>query len=201
MNLVKPFLFAVLLTLAAFTCITYVACKDACKGVACLNGGSCQDGKCVCPSGYTGANCEKTLCTGIDCKNGGTCKDGKCQCPAGYEGSLCETAMAEKFYGTWTGTIKYQDGSSFSATYVIAKGTSYLDVSIKETVVVGVPSTITLVGTVSDTKTLNMAKQAVSSTVMVEGKITIDGNKITVDKTVTDALNGTSTTQSVCTKQ
>ena len=31
----------------------------------CLNGGSCWDGVCVCPSGYTGTNCE----TKISCES------------------------------------------------------------------------------------------------------------------------------------
>ncbi|MCF8278426.1 MAG: calcium-binding EGF-like domain-containing protein [Flavobacteriales bacterium] len=31
--------------------------RDACKDVTCLNGGTCQDGDCVCTAGYEGPNC------------------------------------------------------------------------------------------------------------------------------------------------
>lgn len=32
--------------------------KDPCKGLDCLNGGTCDNGKCLCPEGYEGENCE-----------------------------------------------------------------------------------------------------------------------------------------------
>ncbi len=31
---------------------------DPCEGVTCQNGGACLEGKCQCPTGFTGANCE-----------------------------------------------------------------------------------------------------------------------------------------------
>lgn len=37
------------------------ACKkdeDPCKDVTCQNGGTCDEGECICPTGYEGTNCE-----------------------------------------------------------------------------------------------------------------------------------------------
>ena len=48
-----------LLVLAAFSSITYFACtKDKCNDVACLNGGACDEGTCVCATGYEGNRCQ-----------------------------------------------------------------------------------------------------------------------------------------------
>lgn len=50
---------ATLLTIGAFTTITYTACnKDECKDVVCQNGGTCAGGNCSCPSGYEGDRCQ-----------------------------------------------------------------------------------------------------------------------------------------------
>ena len=48
-----------LLTIGAFSAITYTSCnKDECKDVVCKNGGTCVAGVCSCPTGYEGTNCE-----------------------------------------------------------------------------------------------------------------------------------------------
>ncbi len=48
-----------LLTVASFCAIVYSSCtKDACKGVTCLNGGTCSGGTCTCPTGFIGTNCQ-----------------------------------------------------------------------------------------------------------------------------------------------
>ncbi len=53
---------ALLLTVA-FTTTTYLSCsKDECEGVSCQHGGTCKSGKCVCPTGYSGVNCESRTC-------------------------------------------------------------------------------------------------------------------------------------------
>lgn len=59
MRSIRNILFPALLTLSAFTGITYTACnKDACKSVSCGANGTCSDGVCICKTGYEGAACE-----------------------------------------------------------------------------------------------------------------------------------------------
>ncbi|MBC7554602.1 MAG: calcium-binding EGF-like domain-containing protein [Taibaiella sp.] len=48
-----------LVTVGSFSTIVYTSCtKDACKGVTCQNGGTCDGGTCTCPTGYEGTNCQ-----------------------------------------------------------------------------------------------------------------------------------------------
>ena len=77
----------------ALILLTLNACKDPCKDIACLNGGACVDGTCVCANGYTGADCSTAPdpCAGIVCQNGGSCVNGNCVCANGYTGVNCET--------------------------------------------------------------------------------------------------------------
>ena len=61
--------------------INYTLDIDDCKDKPCDNGGTCKDGigtyKCICPTGFTGADCEKSLLkfilfhrnTGLSCSN------------------------------------------------------------------------------------------------------------------------------------
>ncbi len=106
MRLFTQIFFTAMLTLMAFSVITYTACKqDKCKGIACINGGACENGSCICPSGYTGSHCETAPvpdpCANVTCQNGGTCHNGTCSCPSGYEGTYCESLMTGKFIGTY----------------------------------------------------------------------------------------------------
>lgn len=48
----------VLVFIALATSMTFSSCKDECKDVDCLNGGTCSDGDCTCPDGYIGTRCE-----------------------------------------------------------------------------------------------------------------------------------------------
>lgn len=55
----KKILIPVLLTLLAFISIVYMSCNsDKCKTIVCAYGGVCNQGACICPSGYEGTNCE-----------------------------------------------------------------------------------------------------------------------------------------------
>lgn len=59
MKPLRHILVAALLTITLFSVIAYTACKkDACNNVVCLNLGTCDGGKCSCPTGYEGARCE-----------------------------------------------------------------------------------------------------------------------------------------------
>ncbi|MEZ5017231.1 MAG: calcium-binding EGF-like domain-containing protein [Flavipsychrobacter sp.] len=59
MKNIRNIALSALLTIGAFTAITYTSCnKDACKDVVCQNGGICLNGSCSCATGYEGTNCE-----------------------------------------------------------------------------------------------------------------------------------------------
>lgn len=107
----------VILLLFTFTTVVYTACnKDECKDVQCLNGGSCADGNCNCPDGYSGTNCEtKDPCKDIVCLNGGTCLESKCMCPTGYSGDSCQTEVRSFLYKTYIGDGTDDNGFSYEA--------------------------------------------------------------------------------------
>lgn len=47
------------LLFVAFSLLTITSCtkKDKCETTICRNGGTCYDGSCTCPTGYTGSDC------------------------------------------------------------------------------------------------------------------------------------------------
>jgi hypothetical protein len=92
-DFIKCFAFALVLALA------FSACKkdepyDPCEDKTCFNGGVCDDGRCDCPPGFSGSECEiQDLCYNITCLNGGQCVNGTCDCPTGYSGPSCATVL------------------------------------------------------------------------------------------------------------
>lgn len=59
MKSIRNIAFAAIMTIGAFSAVTYTSCnKDECKGVECANGGTCINGTCSCPTGYEGALCD-----------------------------------------------------------------------------------------------------------------------------------------------
>lgn len=51
--------YLLLLALLAFSCKKETTQADLCEGVVCNNGGTCVNGDCSCPPGYTGPACEQ----------------------------------------------------------------------------------------------------------------------------------------------
>jgi hypothetical protein len=64
----KVILLTAIMTLVVFSTVLYTSCTksedtvDKCDNVICKNGGTCVNGICNCPTGYTGTNCEKRTC-------------------------------------------------------------------------------------------------------------------------------------------
>jgi len=59
MKLIRHIALTTMLTIGAFSAITYVSCnKDECKDVVCQNAGTCSNGVCSCATGYEGTNCQ-----------------------------------------------------------------------------------------------------------------------------------------------
>jgi hypothetical protein len=86
----------------AFAALAFTGCEkedpDPCMEKTCLNGGICDDGRCDCPTNYSGDECQiftnPDRCATITCFNGGTCVNGSCVCPNGWTGSSCQTQVA-----------------------------------------------------------------------------------------------------------
>ncbi|ELU10265.1 hypothetical protein CAPTEDRAFT_201242 [Capitella teleta] len=58
--------------------------------VSCLNGGTCQGTRCVCPSGFQGPYCGQPVCR-RPCLNGGRCTGpNRCACNYGFNGNQCQ---------------------------------------------------------------------------------------------------------------
>ncbi len=52
-----------------FSTYLFSGCKDECADVFCLNGGTCTNGICLCPTGYSGINCENKTEVTLTFKN------------------------------------------------------------------------------------------------------------------------------------
>jgi len=100
--------------LAAFSACLIFSCKNddataLCEAVNCLNGGACNDGTCVCPTGFSGEFCEISIsgpCDTLVCLNGGYCDQGWCYgCDNCFEGQFCQTNSRDKFINAYNGFL------------------------------------------------------------------------------------------------
>ncbi len=70
MKNLKTILLAALITTGVFSVAVFTACtKVNCNNVICQNGGSCANGVCSCPTGFSGTNCEVAALTVIKYTN------------------------------------------------------------------------------------------------------------------------------------
>jgi hypothetical protein len=70
MKQTKAIVITAIVTLLTLGTVLYTSCrKDHCKTLKCLHGGACNDGFCLCPTGYTGTYCEQGNTASIDFKN------------------------------------------------------------------------------------------------------------------------------------
>lgn len=100
MKLFRHIAFSALLTVGAFSAITYTACnKDACSGVTCNNGGTCSGGNCTCPTGVAGTHCDTLL---------------KVTYSNSYKGNGYDNATPSNSYTGWT--LKFGTTSSTDPT-------------------------------------------------------------------------------------
>ena len=115
-------LFQILIASSTLFFMNMTGCdpKGPCEKINCLNGGACIDGTCSCPTGYTGARCEKRIvnpCENTKCLNGGTCINGSCSCPPGYSGANCQTVS--DCYVNNKGTIQLTNKSTTGKQYSV----------------------------------------------------------------------------------
>ena len=107
---------SVILTILVFSAAIYTSCKrDACNTMNCQNGSACVNSKCVCPTYYSGNNCEinNDPCRAVVCKNGGTCVAGTCSCPTGSKGTFCDTVYRDGYNNTYKGNGTDNKGQTY----------------------------------------------------------------------------------------
>jgi len=157
MKLIRQIALTTMLTIGAFSVVTYTSCnKDKCKDVVCNNGGTCNT------------------------------TDGTCSCKTGYEGADCGTLTRAKFVGSWTGT-DYCTNPSDTVGINLTVGTATNDVQATVTNAGGFGSTVTITGTVTATNIITFTGQSVATGVSLSGTITLNtSNTMTFAYTVVD---------------
>ncbi|XP_070548454.1 fibrillin-2-like isoform X9 [Ptychodera flava] len=93
-------------TIGSYQCICPTGEQLAADGKTCIdvpcippceNGGVCMVGRCSCPSGFSGRQCEQLPFKECDqpCLNGGICIDGRCACTEEFFGENCSIKVEE----------------------------------------------------------------------------------------------------------
>ena len=77
-----------------------ISCADKCKDVNCLNGGACNDGSCVCLTGFGGDYCETTLEECYTCLKYEYCLKGKITC-SGTDNDINDCFATETQRDSW----------------------------------------------------------------------------------------------------
>jgi hypothetical protein len=123
--------------------VTAQSCKDACKDVEC-NNGTCDEGTCICETGYEGTNCDAEMRAKFfgTYRVSGTDTDGDSytNVPVKIEAA---SANAQAVIITWDNSVVMNGNSSASTTITIPTQTVSGD-AVSGTITGG-GSTITMV--------------------------------------------------------
>jgi hypothetical protein len=69
----KPVILAAILTACLISAVIFYSCTKSstnpCANIACLNGGACSNGVCICPTGWTGTYCQTAVVTYLSYQN------------------------------------------------------------------------------------------------------------------------------------
>ena len=122
----------IMLSLIAITGLQ--SCADKCDSVYCSNGGTCDEGICDCPTGYSGPLCEtQDPCNYVQWTGTGTCSGSGSYpvasdacCPLGYPfyfGTSCyATCSGAALYSNGATVFRYNNGSGGGTAGYICSG-------------------------------------------------------------------------------
>jgi hypothetical protein len=197
---------ALLLSSIAVMCL-FSSCKeDKCETVSCQNGGTCVEGTCNCPTGYSGANCEiaPDPCENVTCVNGTTTSTTTtctCNCETGYEGTTCNTEERAKFLTSDVTFSETCSGTAFSYLVSVTAAANVEQIRIKNLGGYNCSSgDYYVVATVNGTN-FTIVSQVVCATTFA-GSGSLSGSTLTITYTATydngsgnttDSCNGTLT--------
>lgn len=157
MKLIRHIALTTMLTVGAFSVITYTSCnKDNCKNVVCENGGTCNS------------------------------TDGSCTCPTGYSGSTCGTAVRTTYVGTYKGNGSDNNGGSYSGWSMVF-ATSGTDAKAMSMTLLDANNAAQLAFTVTlATNTTFTVDAKTNGNYSYTGSGSIDGNTASLTLTETD---------------
>jgi hypothetical protein len=144
------------------------ACKNTCRDVNCLNGGSCDHGLCDCAFQYGGKYCD-TLC------------------PLGFEGDKCDVQSRQKFIRTWSAITTSSDGHSSSSLLKVQAGSAITYVNIQNFNNEG----FNVIGIISGKYAFAIYQQNAmgSYTGLVSGSGNLNGDKLVINLTKENGIN------------